>query len=92
MRSATCSYRVFAGDGRVRFEEQSGVFPQTEAGVPDRNPMGCQKGASWSRQLDSPDRILHPLRRVGERGSGQWEEISWDEALGEIAEAIVEGK
>lgn len=87
---ATCPYRVFVRDGKVVFEEQGGNIPVVEPGVPDLNPLGCQKGASWSQQLQSPDRILHPLRRVGERGSGQWEEISWDEALTEIAEAVVE--
>ncbi len=39
------------------------MFPPTEPGVPDRNPMGCQKGAAWSIQIDSGDRVLHPLRR-----------------------------
>lgn len=87
---ATCPYRVFVRDGKVVFEEQGGNIPVVESGVPDLNPLGCQKGASWSQQLQSPDRILHPMRRVGERGSGEWEEISWDEALTEIAEAVVE--
>jgi DMSO reductase family type II enzyme molybdopterin subunit len=87
---ATCPYRVFVRDGKVVFEEQGGNIPVVESGVPDLNPLGCQKGSSWSQQLDSPDRILHPMRRVGERGSGEWEEISWDEALTEIAEAVVE--
>ena len=33
----------------------------------------------------SPDRVLHPLRRVGPKGSGEFEQISWDDALAEIA-------
>ena len=40
--------------------------------------------------MQSAARLLHPLRRVGERGSGQWKRISWDEALDEIAAALVE--
>jgi DMSO reductase family type II enzyme molybdopterin subunit len=87
---ATCSYRVYTSDGKVRFEEQSGTFPPVEAGVPDRNPMGCQKGGAWSAQIDSPDRVLHPMRRVGERGSGSWERISWDEANAMVADAILD--
>ncbi len=87
---ATCPYRVFVRDGSVAFEEVGGTLPVVEAGVPDMNPLGCQKGAAWSTQLDSEDRILHPMRRVGERGSGRWETISWDEALEEVAEALVE--
>ncbi len=35
-----------------------------------------------------PDRLLKPLRRVGGRGSGRWERISWDEALGEMADRL----
>ncbi|MCC7078023.1 MAG: molybdopterin-dependent oxidoreductase [Acidimicrobiia bacterium] len=87
---ATCSYRVFCTDGRVRFEEQSGTFPQTVPDVPDRNPMGCQKGAAWHAQIDSEDRVLYPLQRKGERGSGEWERISWDDALTRVADAVLD--
>lgn len=87
---STCSYRVYARDGEVVWEEQSGAFPQTEAGVPDRNPMGCQKGAAWSLQRRAGDRLTHPMRRVGDRGSGAWETITWEEALTEIADAILD--
>ncbi len=86
---AGCPYRVFTRDGQVAFEEQAGTIDPVTGGVPDMNPLGCQKGGAWSAQLTSEDRVLHPLRRVGERGSGQWEEISWDEALAEVAEAVV---
>ena len=34
---------------KIVFEEQSGTLPVIEKGVPDMNPMGCQKGANWSR-------------------------------------------
>ena len=37
------------------------------------------------RQPYNPKRLLHPLKRAGERGEGKWEEISWDQALDEIA-------
>ena len=67
----------------LREEQVAGTFPTIEPGVPDMNPMGCQKGASWSQLLDGPERVLHPLRRVGERGEGRWERVSWDEALTE---------
>ncbi len=85
---STCSYRMYAGGGRVLWEEQSGVYPAGEVGVPDPNPMGCQKGAAWSQQLTAADRLLHPMRRVGERGSGAWERISWEEALDAVADAV----
>lgn len=85
---STCSYRVYSGGGRVRFEEQSGTFDSSEPGIPDPNPMGCQKGGAWSLQLDTSDRVLHPLRRKGPRGSGEWQEITWDEALRDVADAV----
>lgn len=41
----------------------------------------CTKGRFSISYTDSPDRILYPLKRVGPRGSGHWERISWKEAL-----------
>jgi DMSO reductase family type II enzyme molybdopterin subunit len=85
-----CPVYVFAKDGKVVFEEAAAVLGTVEPGVPDMNPLICQKGLAWSRQMDSPDRILHPLRRTGARGEGRWERISWDEALTETADAILD--
>lgn len=48
----------------------------------------CGKGLSATRILYDPERLRYPLRRVGERGSGQWEQITWDEALEWLAEQI----
>lgn len=45
----------------------------------------CPIGTSTIDLVYHPDRLQHPMRRTGARGSGQWERISWDEALGEIA-------
>ncbi|MEE8365019.1 MAG: molybdopterin-dependent oxidoreductase [Gammaproteobacteria bacterium] len=45
----------------------------------------CAKGQSGASKLYDPDRILTPLKRIGKRGQGQWQKISWDEALGELA-------
>jgi anaerobic selenocysteine-containing dehydrogenase len=52
----------------------------------------CAKVNPYLERVYSPDRILHPLRRVGRKGEGRFERISWDAALGEIAarfEAII---
>ena len=48
----------------------------------------CAKGPATLNQVHDPERILHPMRRVGERGSGQWERVSWDEALTDIGSRI----
>jgi anaerobic selenocysteine-containing dehydrogenase len=56
----------------------------------------CAKGVVTTNQLEDPDRILYPLKREGERGSGAWRRVSWDEALadigGRIRRAILEGR
>ena len=44
----------------------------------------CPKGVAAPEIMYHPDRLLHPLKRAGARGSGKWERVSWDEALGEI--------
>ena len=55
---------------------------------PGSRGRNCAKGPATINQIQDTERILHPLKRVGERGSGDWEEISWDQALDEIAEKI----
>ncbi|MCE7929561.1 MAG: ethylbenzene dehydrogenase [Chloroflexi bacterium CFX7] len=85
-----CPVRVYVRNGIVWREEQSGTLPVIEEGVPDFNPMGCQKGASWSQSLYGPDRVMYPLKRAGERGEGKWNRISWDQALTEIAGILID--
>jgi len=85
-----CPWRVYSKDGKVLREEQASVFTPIEAGIPDMNPMGCQKGACWSDLLDAPDRITQPMKRVGERGEGKFKPVSWDEALDDIADAMLD--
>ncbi|MBW1943822.1 MAG: molybdopterin-dependent oxidoreductase [Deltaproteobacteria bacterium] len=50
----------------------------------------CVKGRAQNEVAHHPDRLKYPLRRSGERGSGKWERISWDEALDGIAEKLTE--
>jgi len=45
----------------------------------------CAKGQAGRTQIYDPDRILKPMRRTGKRGDGQWQQISWDEALEELS-------
>jgi thiosulfate reductase / polysulfide reductase chain A len=53
----------------------------------DPNSRGrlCAKGIAGLNHLYNPDRLPSPLRRIGKRGEGRWKEISWEEALNEIA-------
>ena len=45
----------------------------------------CMKGIVAPKAFANPDRLMHPLKRVGARGSGEWERVSWDEAMTDIA-------
>ncbi len=45
----------------------------------------CEKVARYAERIHHPNRLLHPLRRTGKKGAGQWQRIGWDEALDEIA-------
>lgn len=48
----------------------------------------CHRGLSMRAWANSPDRLMWPLRRVGPRGSAQYERVTWDEALDEIADQL----
>jgi DMSO reductase family type II enzyme molybdopterin subunit len=87
---STCSWNVFVREGIAWREEQNAIYLASEPGVPDFNPRGCQKGACFTHTMYEPSRIVHPLERVGERGSRKWKRISWDAALGKIADTILD--
>ena len=55
---------------------------------PGSRGRNCAKGPATLNQVTDPDRILFPLKRVGERGEGRWVQTSWDEALTDIAARI----
>jgi anaerobic selenocysteine-containing dehydrogenase len=48
----------------------------------------CAKVRRFDRRVHSPLRILHPMRRTGPKGSGRFERVSWDDALGLVAERL----
>jgi anaerobic selenocysteine-containing dehydrogenase len=63
---------------------------------PGSRGRNCAKGPATLNQINDPDRILYPLKRVGKRGEGNWERVGWDEVLDELAgkirKAIVEDR
>jgi complex iron-sulfur molybdoenzyme family reductase subunit alpha len=65
-----CPYYVFVKDGEIVGTEPIGAMASVENGLPDLNPMGCQKGAAWHLLLKGQERVLQPLKRAGERGKG----------------------
>ncbi|NML74125.1 molybdopterin oxidoreductase family protein [Rhizobium sp. S-51] len=52
----------------------------------------CAKVARYAERLYHPDRLVTPKRRKGAKGEGVWQEISWDDALDEIADAFVKAE
>lgn len=76
-----CPVRVYTEDGKVVKIEGDPDGPLNKGGV-------CLKCLSQIQTLYSPRHVLHPMKRVGERGRNKWEAISWDEALDLAGEQI----
>jgi sulfite dehydrogenase (quinone) subunit SoeA len=74
MCACRCGINVHLKEGRVAYIEGNRDHPVNKGVL-------CAKGAAGIMQITAPSRLRAPLRRVGPRGSGQFEEISWDEAL-----------
>jgi nitrate reductase alpha subunit len=97
--TGSCSWDVYVKNGQVWREEQAGDYPAFDRDIPDPNPRGCQKGACYTDYVNAEERITKPMVRTSwspddpnpsGRGDGQWETVSWDEALRLIAEHYVD--
>ncbi len=87
---STCSLDAYVKDGDVVWEEQNATCAQTSPDVPDPNPRGCPMGCVYSRTMHDPSRVKYPMKRAGPRGSGQWQRLTWDQALTEIADKLLD--
>jgi anaerobic selenocysteine-containing dehydrogenase len=76
--STVCGIVGYVKDGRLI---------KVEGNPNDPNSRGhlCARGHAALNHQYHPERLLYPLKRIGERGEGRWKRISWDEALDEIA-------
>ncbi len=85
-----CAFEIRVQDGIVLREEQIARYPQVVPDIPDANPRGCQKGAVHSTSMYESDRLRYPMKRVGARGEGRWQRLSWEQAATEIADKIID--
>ncbi|TKJ29889.1 MAG: hypothetical protein CEE40_06815 [Chloroflexi bacterium B3_Chlor] len=80
---AGCGLLVRVVDGRAVKIEGNPLHPLNNGKI-------CPKAQAGLQVLYDPDRIKGPMRRVGERGGGQWEPISWDEVIAQVVSRLTE--
>ena len=80
--STVCGIEAFVADNKVIKIRGNPLDPNMGS------YMTCAKGQSGPTINDYPERLLYPLKRVGARGAGVWQRISWDQAYTEVAERI----
>ncbi len=79
----SCALEVTVADGRIERLRGARDHPDTAGFI-------CTKVSRFARRVYHDGRLLHPLRRTGAKGTGEFEPISWDEAIGEITERFLE--
>lgn len=77
-----CVFQWHSRDGKVLYMETDNT------GDTDLQARACLRGRSMRRWLNSPDRLLYPMKRAGKRGEGKFEQITWDEAIDTIASEL----
>lgn len=80
---SSCALKIIVRDGKI-VRTTAADMPN-----PEYNRV-CVKGLSYAQYHYSQTRLKYPLKRVGERGSGQWEQIGWDEAIQTICSNFTE--
>jgi anaerobic selenocysteine-containing dehydrogenase len=87
----TSCFNCEAGCGLIcYFNQATGEIDKIEGNPehPASRGRNCAKGPATLNQVYDPERVMYPMKRVGERGSGEWERVSWDQALEEIGARI----
>lgn len=74
----TCLLRVHIKDGVI-------IRIETDDGKEEPQLRACLRGRSYRQRVYAPDRLKYPMKRVGARGEGKFERITWDEALDTVA-------
>ena len=77
-----CVFQWHSRDGKIVYMESDNT------GDDALQARACLRGRSMRRWINHPDRLTKPMKRVGKRGEGKFEEISWDEAIDTIASEL----
>lgn len=80
-----CALRLHVRDDEVSWVETDNTGFDVYG---DHQVRACLRGRSIRRRINHPDRLNYPMKRVGKRGEGKFERISWDEALNTIADNL----
>ncbi len=73
-----CSLKFHVKDDEIVWVD---TYTSKDADFDDPQPRACLRGRMYRRWANNPDRINYPMKRVGARGEGTYEQISWDEAI-----------
>ena len=79
--TTTCSYDCGAHCLLKVYVKDGGIFRITTKKIDGLNITACPRGLLQKEVVNDKNRLLFPMKRTGERGSGRFEIISWDEAL-----------
>jgi len=79
-----CPLRMHVVDGEIKYVETDNTGDDNYDGL--HQVRACLRGRSMRRRVYNPDRLKYPMKRVGKRGEGKFERISWDEAFSTIAD------
>src|SRR6266850_411016 len=85
----TICFNCEAGCGLLAYVDRETLQIQKFEGNPvhpGSRGRNCAKGPATLNQVTDPERIRYPLRRVGPRGGGRWERVTWDEVLDDLGE------
>ena len=87
---STCSLCPGGCGISVRKVDNRAVKIEGRKGHPINDGGMCMLGLSGLQLLYGPTRIKSPMKRIGERGEGKWQKISWDEAIGLVTEKLTD--
>lgn len=86
--TSKCPLRMHIVDGEIKWVETDNTECEDDPSVPQYR--ACARGRSLRRWVYSEDRIKYPMRRTSKRGSGEFERISWDEAVQIVGDKMKE--